>query len=392
MHRDIVKLIVLKAAGSTFFLYPVYTLFLLSRDLNLTGIMTLESILALAIILWEVPSGVLADRFGKKRLIALACLLELGASIPMLWVTGFWPFGILYALSGVGIASQSGSLEAYLYEVIEEKSAMTRYLGYLRGAEWVGMTVGALGGGAIVAGGAPDTYTLCIQLFILFQAIALAAALLLTADAPGGRAHRETFGSILRAGGRLVFRSGVVLVLVLVSIAIQGLSDKHYLWQPYLQVQGLQVTWFGVVAVLVCGCCVFGSLAAGWIARWLTRKTAVLSSGVAMLICLGVVSGVQTFWFTIPALLLLFFLGALVEPIFTSMLNERFPDAARATALSCASWVSCTIVMAVRPGMGFLADLNITYPFRVDIAVVGVGVLVVMVAWGAIARPNTMDP
>lgn len=386
MNRDIARLIVVKAAGGAFFLYPVYTLFLLSRDLDLTGIMTLESILALFLILWEVPSGALADRFGKKRLIALGCLLELVSSVPMLWVEGFWAFAVLYALSGVGIASLSGSLEAYLYEKLEEKEGMTRYLGYLRGAEWGGMLCGALVGGSIVAWGAIDEYALCIQLFIAAQVVALVGALTLTADAPGKGEHRDGFATILRSGGRMVFGIGGVLGLVLVALAVQGLSDRHYLWQPYLQVQGLEVRWFGAVAVLVCGCCTAGSLAAGWVSRLLARRVVIVAAGVLMLASLVAIVWVRDYRMAISAFLLLFFLGNLIEPIFTSMLNERFPDEARATALSCASWVSGGIVMAVRPGMGFLADLEITYPFAVDIAVVGAGVLAVSIGWRWMVR------
>jgi hypothetical protein len=81
------------------FLYPTYTLFLLSRDLNLTEILTLESVMALGIMLWEVPSSVLADRWGRKKLIVLARLLELVSMVPMFWVRGFLPFAVLYAVS-----------------------------------------------------------------------------------------------------------------------------------------------------------------------------------------------------------------------------------------------------------------------------------------------------
>ncbi|MBT4500888.1 MAG: hypothetical protein HOC74_24375 [Gemmatimonadetes bacterium] len=105
-----------------------------------------------------------------------------------------------------------------------------------------------------------------------------------------------------------------------------------------------------------------------------------------MLASLVAIVWVRDYRMAISAFLLLFFLGNLIEPIFTSMLNERFPDEARATALSCASWVSGGIVMAVRPGMGFLADLEITYPFAVDIAVVGAGVLAVSIGWRWMVR------
>ena len=110
-------------------------------------------------------------------------------------------------------------------------------------------------------------------------------------------------------------------------------------------------------------------------------RTVLRVAGGLMLICLGIVAAIENFHLSAAALLLLFFLGTLVEPIFTSTLNQPMPDRVQATGLSCTSLPASAIVMTARPGMGYLADLNIVYPFGLDIAAVGAGVLALLLAW-----------
>ena len=67
---------------------------------------------------------------------------------------------------------------------------------------------------------------------------------------------------------------------------------------------------------------------------------------------------------------------AAVAGISVGTLYRYFPNKARATALSGVSWVSSTTRMLIRPGIGYLADINITYPFRWDFLAFGASLLV----------------
>lgn len=214
------------------FIYPVYTLFLLSRQMNLTHVLTLESILALGILLWEVPSSLLADRWGRKRMIVLARFLELVGAMPMLWARGFAAFAVLYFISGLAIATQSGALEAYVYETMGERSDMTRRLGFIHAAQSAGTLVGSLVGGLILARTSEEGYLLCLGLSILATIPALVAALLLRRDVPKAAEAHASLREILQTGLRSVFTSAAVLVLVLLMFNLPGNVEAHYLWQP----------------------------------------------------------------------------------------------------------------------------------------------------------------
>jgi MFS family permease len=357
-------------------------------------VLTLESILALGILLWEVPSSLMADRWGRKKMIVLARALELIGAVPMLWVRGFAAFGALYFLSGLAIASQSGALEAYIYETLGERSDMTRRLGFIHAAQSAGMLVGSLTGGLVIARMGEQGYVVCLGLYILAAIPALVASLRLKADVPKAAQEHAKLKDILRTGTRAVFRSAPVMILVLLMFNLPGSVEAHYLWQPYMQGLGLGMGWFGLAAIGVNVAGMLGSLLASWLPRLrLASRRVVFLGGGLCLVCLVVVITTRQVGWGLAGLLGLFLMNAVLDPILITLLNSHFPDEARATALSGVSWVSSTTRMVIRPGIGYLADLNITYPFRWDLIAMGVSLLVAaVVKKGAIGRSEDQKP
>jgi MFS family permease len=288
---------------------------------------------------------------------------------------------MIYALSGVAIASKSGSFEAYLYEAIGDKSAMTRFLGYLRAAESSGWVLGSLFGGIIVGSGSNYTYLVCIVLYIVVLSVALGSAISLSKQASEPQHDRETLISILRTGGSHVFRSGRILALITISMGIVGLSERHYFWQPYLAGRGLSTSRFGVIALLISVLGVLGGLLSGALVERLSKWLVICLGGVVSFVCFLLLVGFGNIWLVTPALLTTFLVSSLLGPVFTAMLNEGFPDEARATALSCVSWVGSIIRAIIRPGIGALADRSIIYPFALDVGVVGASMVGLLLFW-----------
>jgi MFS family permease len=54
---------------------PILVLFLVAKGLSFTEIMVLQSISAIAVVLFEVPTGAVADKIGRKESILLGALL-----------------------------------------------------------------------------------------------------------------------------------------------------------------------------------------------------------------------------------------------------------------------------------------------------------------------------
>ncbi len=107
---------------STRFYYPVFTILFLDFGLSLEQFALLNAAWAVTIVLFEVPSGALADVIGRRNLLvfaSLAMVFEMGlicivprSNISVL----FYVFLLNRILSGIAEAAASGADEALAYD------------------------------------------------------------------------------------------------------------------------------------------------------------------------------------------------------------------------------------------------------------------------------------
>ncbi|MBW1803039.1 MAG: MFS transporter [Deltaproteobacteria bacterium] len=107
------------------FYYPVFTIFFLDFGLTLEQFAILNAIWAIAIVVFEVPSGALADIVGRRNLLVAAGVLmviEMGilsfapmGNPPLLFIL----FIINRILSGTAEAAASGADEALAYDSLK---------------------------------------------------------------------------------------------------------------------------------------------------------------------------------------------------------------------------------------------------------------------------------
>jgi len=112
------------------FYYPIFTILFLDYGLTIEQFALLNTVWAITIVLAEVPSGALADVFGRKYLIVTTSFLMV---IEMLVIAViplgnsniiFWGFLINRVLSGLAEAMASGADEAIAYDsLVQEGSA-----------------------------------------------------------------------------------------------------------------------------------------------------------------------------------------------------------------------------------------------------------------------------
>ncbi|MDX9834804.1 MAG: MFS transporter, partial [Desulfobulbus sp.] len=106
------------------FYYPVFTVLFLDYGLTLEQFALLNTVWAVTIVLAEVPSGALADVFGRKRLlVATAVLMVIEMALIAFVPLGngrviFLVFFTNRVLSGLGEALASGADEALAYDTL----------------------------------------------------------------------------------------------------------------------------------------------------------------------------------------------------------------------------------------------------------------------------------
>jgi len=69
MKYELIKLNSMNFFLSLFFISPVAIFFYKQRGLGFDQVLMLESVLAFFIFIFEVPTGIFADKFGRKKSI-----------------------------------------------------------------------------------------------------------------------------------------------------------------------------------------------------------------------------------------------------------------------------------------------------------------------------------
>ena len=109
----------------------VFFFFFLSKGLNYTYAVLLDSFSAFTAIVFEIPSGILADKMSRKKLIVLGEIAIISNYIFLLCSHSYLCFVFGALISGIGQACLSGTGEAMIYDEINDETAYKSYMGQI---------------------------------------------------------------------------------------------------------------------------------------------------------------------------------------------------------------------------------------------------------------------
>ena len=314
--------------------------------------------------LLEVPTGTVADVWGRKASIVLSGAVGVVAVLVYVSAPSLPRFLLAEILFAASFTLLSGANEALLYDSLQElgrEAEAPQRFGWLSSSQLTGIVVGALFGSVIA-----EEFGLRAPL--LFQAIpiGLSALLALSLYEPreGRPAERPGYREVMVVGVRYFFRHRVLRILALDMVIFAGLSWAIiWLYQAALERAGVPLVWFGVVHVgLSIGQIVF-------LARFerirqaLGSWKALLSLGpLAMVVGYAALTWREApAWLVIGAVLLTCSLGLSRPPLFAAHFNRHVDSARRATVLSTINMVRTLVIAISNLVAGSLADIGLSW-------------------------------
>ena len=109
-----------RATLSVGFITPIFTLFLL-RSLTFTQVGALSALYSVLSVVGEVPTGYIGDRLGRRASLLLSVLFTVGSLAGFILAEGFLWYMFLYALWALALTFRSGSMDAWLYDTLDER-------------------------------------------------------------------------------------------------------------------------------------------------------------------------------------------------------------------------------------------------------------------------------
>ena len=126
-RKNISLLYLIKISKWFTLIMPVIVLFYESNGLGLKDVFILKSVYSMAAVILEIPSGYLADVWGRRKCLILGCILYFGGYLSYSFTDTFTAFLFAEILLGVGQTLVNGADSALLYDTTVEHNKEPLY-------------------------------------------------------------------------------------------------------------------------------------------------------------------------------------------------------------------------------------------------------------------------
>ncbi len=246
LRRNPALLCLLRATQMSLFPIAVLSVFLHRQvGFGVTQIMLLQGVFGLAMVVFEFPSGYLADRIGYRKCLIAACALWVIAWPIYGQATTWLEVGVAELLLGVGMSLVSGCDTALMYESLlasEREQDYARWSGRMTFFGQVAEGIAALAAGWL--------FSRAMDWPFWAQTIAsglglLVALALVEPDRPKPD-FTDSLGQVRRMVRRVAIEDTQLRNLVIVTVVL-GLASYVAVWtiQLYALESGLAEHWLG---------------------------------------------------------------------------------------------------------------------------------------------------
>ncbi len=356
-------------AGS--FIWGINTLFLLDAGLSNTKAFTANAFFTLGQVVFEVPTGVVADTRGRRASYMLGALTLLVSTLLylLMWYiqAPFWGWALSSVFLGLGFTFFSGATEAWLVDGL----TFSEYEGDLDSVFARGSVVGgaAMLTGSVTGGYIAQITNLGVPYIIRSAVLGLTFLIALIYMKDLGftpdksqtmpKQMKKIFQSSIENGFKL---PAIRWVMLGAPFAAGASFYAFYAMQPYLlQLYGKSEAYgiAGLAAAAIAGAQIVGGLLVKQIRKLFSRRThAIILGTVISVAALAVIGGTMNFWIAVVLLIVWAMVFAAVNPIRQAYLNGIIPSEARATVLSFDSLMGSSGAVFSQPALGRVADVG----------------------------------
>jgi DHA3 family tetracycline resistance protein-like MFS transporter len=332
------------------------------------------TVLEVAILLFEVPTGVVADTFSRRLSVIIGTCILGAAFIFEGSIALVGTVLLAEAIRGIGETFLSGATDAWLADEVGEE-AVGRVYQRAAQIDRVAAILGTLASVALAS------VALNLPILIgggLYLALGIFLALCMTERGfqPAPRAERNSWSGMfatLRDGSRVVRRSPILLMLLGVSLfggaageGFDRLWEAHFLTNFRFPALGAldPVVWFGIIGV---GTQLASLIVAAVLQRRLdaiSRSQAATARALLVLAALSVLGVLGfalagDFGLALAAFGLKAVAGSLLYPLYNAWLVRQIDPRVRATVLSMQGQTNALGQAGIGPAIGAIGNRSL---------------------------------
>ncbi|TSC58364.1 MAG: major facilitator superfamily permease [Candidatus Peregrinibacteria bacterium Greene0416_19] len=370
LRGNIPRLFLLEACSGGIFLIPIIVPFWQSNGLRLQEIFVLQGFYALSLFFLEIPSGYLADRWGRKRVLVTGSLFGFLGILAHATGASFWAFLLGELLLSVQASFYSGTIEATTYDTLVElgqEKTYRRVAGRQSFCRFGTESISSLLGGFLIL----LTLRAPVWATLVPFGIGLLVAISLEEPPRHKLVDERHVSAILRICRETFHNPALRSVIVLSSILSTFTMALFWLTQPYQDMIGLPLALYGVTHALIVGAGALAGTTVHRLERWADDRVVLIIIGAILLLCCIALGWIHAWW-GLLAFVLVRITWSIHSTMTIDLVNRMTTPDFRATVLSLRAFGFRLLFAISAPLVGGLADVSLPRTFLIVGGVAGV--------------------
>ncbi|MBZ9689616.1 MFS transporter [Clostridium estertheticum] len=333
---------------------PIATLYRQNRNLSLSNMFLIESISWILMIIFEIPWGWFADKFGYKKTLVISNFIFFISKIVFYKANSFGMFFLERVLLSISLAGISGCDIALLYSSVKEdesEKVFGRYNAFSTG----GYLIASMMFSILVKKSMDSTA------FWTIIPYAVAAVLtLFIKEVSGKQAERPKFKQSLLTA----FTNKSIIILV-ISFALMNEVVQVvgvFLNQSQYVRSGINIKYFGVLAVVM-QIVRLSSIKSYKLSIKLGTNRSIQALYIIITICCTILVFTSNATLTILSIIFICGSAAIISPIVLDIENKSISTINRATILSVFAMFGDLTGAGVNVVIGKTADISTSSAF-----------------------------
>lgn len=355
---------------TTFILFYICdTLFYIERGLSSSQYISFVGYSFLINLLFEIPFGIIADKYSKKWLLLISNILFITSTIIIIFSHNYFTFLIAIIINAINDSLSSGIINSILYESIENKSLFNKSLFYNSFFSNISYMLAMIVGGYIGQKfGLIYTYYITMIPFV----IDFFVLLMIKENVNLKNADIEKNISILKNGIMEVKNNSYILKLMFKSaILFSGIELVEESHPEYSANIGISVFIIGIYTALILLFCIVGSYLGSKVKK--NKYNLILNinpiiSGICILLI-----GILNNFIGIIFILLIYIFSESFDNIMMSELHNSISSKSRVTVESINQFILGIF--------GFLFSILMTILLKfmsIDVMYIVIGIIIIV--------------
>lgn len=353
-RRNLILIYIKSFLGGLVFYLPILAIYLEDKLYSILNVTIILSVRALAIVILEVPTGVISDTFGRKISLILSNIIGIIYIFLLIFSSSMIEFSLAMVVGALSFTLTSGTDTAILFESvekIEDNKPQFKTVTAIHSSLWpIGASISS------IIGSYAATHSMTFPFYMTMVATLLGLLVLLFIRDINEEDEEKEESKVMQSI-RLISRNTQLKIIFGVGFVSYAIGEVvHSLKPVYFEFKGIDLELFGMLFFLTFGFSFIGSLLSSPLStRFGDKRVLIISSFIP-------------FFFQVFSLLSTGFLSGILLtvgslswgvrwPILSHLTNLEIVSGNRATVLSMSTMANYLGFVMISPIFGYIADL-----------------------------------